>query len=478
MKWLAIGILAIGINSVSAQQPAASGPLAKSLNDAFAGVYEKVAPAVVVIEVQRNPDDQLEGLPEGLQFFLQRPKARPSPVETDQGSGFLISPDGYIMTNNHVVESASEGGITVTLKDGRKLKAALVGVDDKSDIAVLKVDGENLPVGELADSDMVKVGQFAFAIGAPYDLPYTFTVGVISAKGRSGLMPAGNRLPFEEAFIQTDASINPGNSGGPLCDIDGKIVGINTMISGLNRGLGFAVPINLAKEVADQLIAQGRVSRSWLGISIIGLEESEGGKTYFPDLKSGVVVTEIFPGTPAYASGLQPADVILKVDGAPVAKARDLQHEILAKKVGQVVKLDIVRSGQPVEVSVTTAEQPTSKMIQASNRGRSFQPSIPNRMPIPQPRRALPPSDGTPGLTLAPSSPQDDRPGARVESVAEGSPAETAGFQPGDIILEAGGKPVRNSADMENILKKADLARGIMVIVERGGETTYGILKQ
>jgi len=478
MKWLAIGILVIGINSVSAQQPAVSGPLAKSLNDAFAGVYEKVAPAVVVIEVQRNPDGQLEGLPDGLQFFLQRPKGRTAPVETDQGSGFLISPDGYIVTNNHVVESASEGGITVTLKDGRKLKAALVGVDDKSDIAVLKVEGENLPVAELADSDMVKVGQFAFAIGAPYDLPYTFTVGVISAKGRSGLMPTGNRLPFEEAFIQTDASINPGNSGGPLCDIDGKIVGINTMISGMNRGLGFAVPINLAKEVTDQLIAQGRVSRSWLGISIIGLEESEGSKTYFPDLKSGVVVTEIFPGTPAYVSGLQPADVILKVDGAPVAKARDLQHEILAKKVGQVVKLDVVRSGQAVEVSVTTAEQPTSKMIQASNRARSYQPSLPSQMPIPQPRRALPPSDGTPGLTLAPSSPQDTRPGARVESVAEGSPAETAGFQPGDIILEAGGKPVRNSADMESILKKADLSRGIMVIVERGGETTYGILKQ
>ncbi len=478
MKWLVIGILAIGINSVSAQQPAVSGPLAKSLNDAFAGVYEKVAPAVVVIEVQRNPNGDLEGLPEGLQFFFQRPKMRSAPVETDQGSGFLISPNGYIVTNNHVVEGATEGGITVTLKDGRKLKAVLVGMDDKSDIAVLKVEGENLPVAELADSDAVKVGQFAFAIGAPYDLPYTFTVGVISAKGRSGLMPAGNRLPFNEAFIQTDASINPGNSGGPLCDIDGKIVGINTMISGMNRGLGFAVPINLAKEVADQLISQGRVSRSWLGISIASLDEMEGASTYFPNVTSGVLVREIFPGTPAYESDLQLNDVILKVDGTPVAKDRDLQHEILAKKVGQTVKLDVARAGQTLEVSVKTAEQPTSKMIQASNRTRSYQPSIPNQMPAPQPRRAMPPSDGTPGLTLAPSSPGDATPGARVESVAEGSPAETAGFQSGDIILEAGGKPVRNSADMENILKKADLTRGIMVIVERGGEKTYGILKQ
>lgn len=474
MRWLVAGLYVLAV-SVAWAEPAVTGPLARSLNDAFAGVYEKVAPSVVVIEVQRSSGGELEGLPQGLQFFLQPQKPRPSRVETDEGSGFIISPNGYILTNNHVVENAIEDGITVTMKDGKKFKAQLVGLDKGSDIAVLKIDGENLPIADLGDSDAVKVGQFAFAIGAPFDLPYTFTVGVISAKGRNGLMPAGQSLPAAEEFLQTDASINPGNSGGPLCDIDGKVVGINTMISGMNRGLGFAVPMNLAKDVADQLIAQGRVSRPWLGISIVGIEEIVDAQQYFPNIKSGVIVQDVFRGTPAASSGLQAMDVVTKVDGVPVAKARDLQREIVSKKVGQTVKLDIARGDKTVAISVRTSEQPPTSMIQASN--RRMQSYVPGQLPEPQPKvRAPYPSDGTPGLTLAPSAP-DDEPGARVQSVAPGSPAETAGLLPGDIILEAANSPIRNSSDLEKILKQADLSRGIMVIVKRDGETTYGILK-
>src|SRR4029077_6562948 len=252
--------------------------------DAFSAVYEKVAPAVVVIEVKRSSDVSMSGLPEGFEFFFRGPDGAPS--QTNQGSGFIISHDGYILTNDHVVGDSANEGITVRLKDGRKFPATLVGMDDNSDLAVIKIDADGLPSVELGDSDAAKVGQFAFAIGAPFELPYTFTVGVISAKGRSNLT---NSRAYEE-YIQTDASINPGNSGGPLCDIDGHVIGVNTLIYRMNRGLGFAIPINLARRVSEQLITSGRVSRPWLGIEIVGIEENEGLQRYFPELKKGVVI--------------------------------------------------------------------------------------------------------------------------------------------------------------------------------------------
>src|SRR4029077_13845888 len=239
---------------------------------------------VVVIEVKRSSDVSLRGLPEGLEFFLREPDN--APLQTDLGSGFLISSDGYVLTNDHVVSDATKDGISVRLKDGRKFPAKLVGMDDKSDLAVIKIDAQQLPTVELGDSDAAKVGQFAFAIGAPFELPYTFTVGVISAKGRNKLT---NSRSYEE-YIQTDASINPGNSGGPLCDIDGHVIGVNTLIYRMNRGLGFAIPINLARRVSEQLITSGRVSRPWLGIEIVGIEENEGLQRYFPELKKGVVI--------------------------------------------------------------------------------------------------------------------------------------------------------------------------------------------
>jgi S1-C subfamily serine protease len=221
-----VAFLAIGFASpVFGQSSAASGALARQLDDAFSAVYEKVAPAVVVIEVKRSSDVSLRGLPEGLEFFFCLPDN--APLHKDQVSCFLISSDGYLFITDHVVCVAPLYFISVRLKDGRKFPATLVGMDDNSDLAVIKIDADGLPSVELGDSDAAKVGQFAFAIGAPFELPYTFTVGVISAKGRSNLT---NSRAYEE-YIQTDASINPGNSGGPLCDIDGHVIGVNTLIS-------------------------------------------------------------------------------------------------------------------------------------------------------------------------------------------------------------------------------------------------------
>jgi serine protease Do len=454
------GLLAAG--PVSAQQSSTPAGLVRQVNDAFAGVYEKIAPAVVVIEVRRSAETPVNGLPEGLEFFFRRqPGERQTPVVPDQGSGFVISADGHILTNNHVVDNAGKDGIVVKLKDGRKFPARLIGTDPKSDIAVIKIEAESLPVAEMGDSDAVRVGNFAFAIGAPEALPYTFTVGVISAKGRNDLTPTPN---YEE-YIQTDASINPGNSGGPLCDIDGRVVGVNTLISGMNRGLGFAVPINLARKVGEQLIANGRVSRPWLGIGIKGIEESVALQNYFTSLEKGVVVEQIDPNTPAFSSDLREGDVILKVDNIPVALSRDLQREILTKNVGDIVQLEVWRGGQTLPVAVKTGEQP-DRVQRADNRRRT--PNAPSRPSGPE---------IFPGLAVEDLPPQSETKGLVVRGIAQGSAAAASGLLPGDIITEAGGKPVRAKADLEAVLAEADMKRGVMVFVERQGQRTFAILK-
>jgi serine protease Do len=455
-------VLAMSIaGSAFAQNAGSSSALAHQLNDAFAAVYEKVAPAVVVVEVKRSSDVSLSGLPEGLEFFFRGPDG--APTQTNQGSGFIITADGYILTNDHVVGESANDGITVRLKDGRKFPARLIGMDDKSDLAVVKIDAQDLPTVELGDSDAAKVGQFAFAIGAPFELPYTFTVGVISAKGRNNLT---NSRSYEE-YIQTDASINPGNSGGPLCDIEGRVIGVNTLIYRMNRGLGFAIPINLAREVGQQLITSGRVSRSWLGIEIVGIEENEALQRYFPDLKNGVVVNGIQPGTPAAGSDLRAGDVILKVDDVPVSLSRELQREILAKKIGQSVKLELWRNGKVSFVTVRTGEQP-DRMMRASN-----QP-VPAEPPV-KPSEPQQPSNF--GLVVEDMPPGSSMRGVQVTDIASGSAADAAGLMRGDVITEVAGKPVRGTADFDAAIAGADLTRGVMLLVDRAGERTFAILK-
>jgi serine protease Do len=462
---VAIGLL------VLAQIPAraVTGDLVRQLNDSFAGVYERVAPAVVVIEVEGAPGAVALRLPQGLEFFFRQPDGSRIPPQIEQGSGFLVSPDGVIVTNNHVVESGQSGKITVHLRDGRKFDAKLLGRDERSDIAVLKIDATGLPTVELADSDAVRVGQFAFAIGAPFDLPYTFTVGVVSAKGRSNL----TRSTTYEEYIQTDAAINPGNSGGPLCDIDGRVIGVNTLISGLNRGLGFAVPVNIAKDVATQLVERGRVSRPWLGIGIMGLAEGgDESMALFPGLDRGVVVRSIDFGTPASKSRLRAGDVILSVDGTEVNRASDLQREILSKKVGQTVDLDVWRGGRTVKVSVQTGEQPDSVM----RASRSAAPAVP---PVPVPPAPPPdPSAGPVSFGVEVEDAGDGISGARVVGIVPGSQGEAAGFEVGDVIDEVAGQPVRSAQDFHQILGQADMARGVMAMVDRGGQKTFAILKR
>ncbi|MCK9589842.1 MAG: trypsin-like peptidase domain-containing protein [Terrimicrobiaceae bacterium] len=454
----------------AAQTPPAAPPGAlRQMNDSFSGVFEKVAPAVVVIESQSPVQAPISGLPQGLEFFLRSPDGKPFGEYPNVGTGFLFRADGYILTNFHVVGNA--GAISVKLHDGRKFPATVVGGDERSDVAVLKIEGDHFPVANLGDSDAVRVGEFAFAIGTPMELPYTFTVGVVSAKGRNLQIGGG----YE--FIQTDASINPGNSGGPLCDIEGRVVGINALISGTNRGLGFSIPINTAKSIADQLMTKGRVVRPWLGIGIAGIEESSYLQRLFPGVPKGVVVSSIEEGAPVESSDLQAGDVILKVDGSEVSMASDLQHEILSKKIGQKVQLEVWRAGRTARVDVMTGEQP-DPLVRVSTKPQNRR--IPKRPASP----VLQPS--SPGFSYRDASKETLREygitrqangGVIVSQVEPGSPAAAAGLEEGDVITEAGGHPVLGRKDLDEVMKSASPDRGILLLLERGGHRTFAILK-
>jgi serine protease Do len=442
-----------------------------ALNNAFAHVFETVAPSVVIIEVSKKSDGTENSAFDDL--FFQGPPDENNPRRNprgfqpirSEGSGFIVRPDGFIFTNFHVVEAAEK--ISVKLKDGREFPARVVGTDEKTDVAVIKIEAKDLPVVQLGDSDSVRVGQLAFAIGAPFKLDYTFTYGVISGKGRSKLLGGGSSI---SDFLQTDASINPGNSGGPLCDIDGKVVGMNTLINGLNRGLGFAIPINMAKEIGTELIAGHKIKRPWLGIRIETLGDDSSIRDMFKGTEKGVVVRTIEADAPAYKSDLRPFDLITQVDGTAVATDTELQHQILKKKIGQNVELTVWRKGQTMKVPVTTGELP-SEISRASN-----QPLPPN------PSREE--ETGKFGLQVQELTKEmADRlklgvdKGVIVTDVADNSIAAAQGIEREDVITEVDGKPVTDAKSFRDALQKADPKRGVLFYLDRKGSKTFAVLK-
>lgn len=468
---MGVGAFAQQVEPPQTEERPASGELARNLSQAFADVYEKVSPGVVVIEVQtQDPRVAIQDQSGLFQFFLQDPNALPRRRGGDglnQGSGFVMTKDGYILTNSHVIDSASEGGISVTLRDGRKFPAELVGVDSSTDLAVLKIEADDLVPVELGDSDKVRVGEFAFAIGAPFDLRYTFTYGIISAKGRNNVTSSR----YYEEYIQTDASINPGNSGGPLVDIEGRVVGVNTLINGINRGLGFAIPINMAKKIASQLITNGRAAHSMLGIEIVGVDEWPGLRERFPDLPEGILVEDFTFGSPAARSNLQRYDIITKVDGVPVKTARDLQKQIAGTDVGQEVVLDVWRDHHTLQVRVRTADRDGDVMQIANTR----LPRRENRKPAESPTVAgLATKTVTADLAIAMKLQAEE--GAVVTHVEPGSPADVAGIQTGDVITSIDSKPVTSDSDVQRLLNAAE-GEGVLVNFTRGDRKTYAILK-
>src|SRR5713101_2398231 len=441
------------------------------LNNAFAKVFETVAPSVVIIEISKKNDNETSAFED---LFFQGPPDESNPRRNprnlqpiqSEGSGFIVRPDGYIFTNFHVVETADT--IDVKLKDGREFSAKVVGTDEKTDIAVIKIDAKDLPVVQLGDSDAVRVGQFAFAIGAPFKLDYTFTYGVISGKGRSKLLQSGGYSIAD--YLQTDASINPGNSGGPLCDIDGKVIGMNTLINGMNRGLGFAIPSNMAKEIGAELIEGRKIVRPWLGIRIETLGDDPSIRDLLNGADKGAVVRTIEADTPAYKSDLRPFDVITQVDGTPVETDSQLQHEILKKKVGQNVELSVWRKGQTIKVSVKTGELP-SEISRASN--EAIQPAQPKQEDV-----------GKFGLQVQELTKEVAerlhlavQQGVIVTDVEDNSLAAQQDIQREDVITEVDSKPVTNVQSFREALTKADPRRGVLLYLDRKGSKTFAVLK-
>jgi len=442
------------------------------LNSAFTKVFEIVAPSVVIIETTKKNDGSENSTLDDL--FFQGPQddnaprrgPRSSQPIQSEGSGFIVRADGYIYTNFHVVEGADR--IDVKLKDGREFQAKIVGTDEKTDVAVIKIEATNLPVAQFADSEAVRVGQFAFAIGAPFKLDYTFTYGVISGKGRSKLLATGGYSISD--YLQTDASINPGNSGGPLCDIDGKVVGMNTLINGLNRGLGFAIPSNLANEIGQQLIAGHKIVRPWLGIRIESLGDDPSIRDLFKGLDKGVVVRTIEADAPAYKSDLRPFDVITQVDGAPVSTDTQLQREILRKKIGQNVELTVWRKGQTLKIPVTTGELP-SEISRASN---EINPPSPTK-PEDSNKFGLQVQELT--KEVAARLKLGVQQGVIVTDVADNSLAAAQDIQREDVITEVDGKKITTVASFRDALNKADPRKGVLLYLDRKGSKTFAVLK-
>jgi serine protease Do len=463
---------AVPTATVPAYAAEAGKDVVHQLNNAFAKVFETVAPAVVIIKISKKSEAAEKSLLDDL--FFQGPPDENTPRRSpggfqpvqSEGSGFIVRPDGFILTNFHVVEGADK--IEVRLRDGRDFPARVMGTDEKTDIAVIKIDAKDLPVVQMGDSDAVRIGQFAFAIGAPFKLDYTFTYGVVSGKGRSKLLSTGGYSISD--YLQTDASINPGNSGGPLCDIDGKVIGMNTLINGMNRGLGFAIPINMAKEIGTELIAGHKIVRPWLGIRIETLGEDPAIRDLFKGADKGVVVRTIEADAPASRSDLRPFDVITRVDGAPVASDTELQHEILKKKIDQNVELTVWRKGQMIKVPVKTGELP-NEIARASNES----------IPPTQPKE---PENGKFGLQVQELTKEvaerlhlGVQQGVIVTDVADNSLAAQQDIQREDVITEVDGKPVTNVQSFREALTKADPRRGVLLYLDRKGSKTFAVLK-
>ncbi len=362
------------------------------------------------------------------------------------GSGFIVSDDGYILTNNHVVEKADE--ITVTLLDKEEFRAEVVGTDPKTDIALIKIKtGKRLPFVRLGESEGLEIGEWVVAIGNPFGLGHTVTTGIVSAKGR--VIGSG---PYDD-FIQTDASINPGNSGGPLFNLRGEVVGINTAIIQGGQGIGFATPIHLAKTVLGQLKEKGKVTRGWLGVYIQRLTPDMAETLSVPG-KKGALVADVTKEGPAEKAGIRSGDVIVSFDGKEVADEHELPQIVASTKPGKKVDVVVVREGKEVKIPVTIAEMEPEAAAK-----RAGGPDLTKGL----------------GLTVQDITPEvarhldiENRKGVLVTSVESGSPSEEAGFREGDVIRAVNRESVKDSKEFDKMLKKIKDEKTVLFLVERG----------
>ena len=478
-KLLLVCVLSLPLAACS--QPAANAPAKPKeaavplvhLNGVlpdFTALVEKEGPAVVNISTTQKvrargvPSPQFRDLPEDdpffeffKRFFPQQPhRGAPREYETHSlGSGFIISSDGYILTNSHVVEKADE--VVVKLTDKREFKAKVIGTDRRTDVAVLKIEAKGLPVANLGDPNKMKVGEWVVAIGSPYGFENSVTAGIVSAKGRA--LPGDNFV----SFIQTDVAVNPGNSGGPLFNLRGEVVGVNSQIysrTGGYMGLSFAIPIDVAMEIVSQLKDSGKVSRGRLGIQIQEVTPELAASFGLKEAK-GALVSAIEKGSPAEKAGMQPGDVILKFEGKPVLNSSELPRMVGAIKPGSKTKLEVWRNQAHKELSITLAEWGEEKVA--------------SEKPEPQAEKV-----NKLGLALADLSAEDKRKlnleqGVLVEKVS--GAAEKAGLRPGDIVLSLGGEKITSVEQFGKLLEQYKQDKSIALLIRRGARLLFVPIK-
>jgi len=433
------------------QEPVRPSGIVRLFEQAQMDVFKKAAPAVVVLEAELVPEAE-----DGAEGSGGEPGSKRA--SRSEGSGFVVRANGVIVTNQHVVAKAHRIG--VRFRDGRRLDARVLGVDERTDLAVLQVEAAELPVLEFADSDAAAVGQFVYAIGIPFGQEWSFTAGMLSGKGRTRLLAPTSPLPLVEDYLQTDALINPGHSGGPLLDREGRVLGMNTLITRTERGLAFAVPSNLLQQTVSQILAAGKVSRPWLGIRVETLGETQVLGERLAAAGRGAVVLAVEAEGPAFRTDLRPADVIQSLDGKSVGSALELQRELFSRKAGQPVRVGVWRMGSLKTVNVPLAELPPAPQL-VLEAGR------PPRSPVSSQERF--------GLKLR----EVKGHGVRVEAVEATSASARAGLLPEDVLTEVENRPVRTASDCLGALRSG-ISRspgGVLVQLERQGLRTFVLLR-
>jgi len=442
-----------------------------SLDQAMETLAARVTPAIVNVAVtsKSKPDNNEQQIPDDMQQFFGPgfnfgPHGRPQPqIEHGIGSGVIISPDGYIVTNNHVIDGAVD--IKVTMSDRRTMNAKLVGADPLTDLAVIKVDGGSLPSIPWGDSTVLHPGQTVLAFGNPLGFRFTVTRGIVSALNRPNPFSDNRRKPGE--FIQTDAAINPGNSGGPLVNAHGEVVGINTFLvssSGAFSGMGFAIPAQIVRPTVEELIRDGKVTHGYMGIGISDVTP-ENSKFFDVSDASGAVVTQVEPGSPAAKAGLKVGDVIAELDGQKVTDAGQLQVEVGQKTPGTTIKLQVIRDGKNTTLPVTL-----EAMGSRDNDGTETAEGDHGKM-----HWGIGLSDMTPDLREQLQAPKDVH-GAVIEQVQPGSSADNAGLQRGDVIVQVNRHDVQSASDVQQALGSVPKGKDALILVWSNGGNTFRVL--
>ena len=443
-----------------------------SFLNGFVPVAKRVIPAVVNIassKLVRSPNNGPSSSffldPFFQQFFgnefSQQSRVPREERENSLGSGVIVSADGYVLTNNHVVSGADD--IEVSLSDKREFKGRIVGTDAKTDVAIVKIDGKNLPVLAFGDSSKMRVGDFALAVGNPFGIGETMTMGIISATGRGGL-----GIEDYEDFIQTDAAINPGNSGGALVNVHGDLIGLNTAIisgGGGNQGVGFAVPINMAHEVMEQILKHGKVLRGSIGVLVQPVTPELAKSFGLTGQPRGALVANVTPDSPAERAGIKRGDIILELNGQPIPDSRDLGLKVSMMAPGTPVKVKIFRDGQEQEISLTLAAPPANSKTALS--------PVPGATP--GPRLGLSVDQLTPQIAQQLGLPGGTT-GVVVSGVDPASPAEEAGLRRGDVVQEVNRKPVTTPAQFQSAVRQ-ERNKPVLLLVERGGERVFMVVQ-